>query len=124
MSIKKTLVLGVSENPNRYAYKAVQSLLAHGHPVIAIGRQEKIISSIPIGVVTDFPKGEAGIHTITLYINPQIQSLYYPQILALSPQRVIFNPGTENAPFEKLLEEHQIKTVRACTLVLLSLGQY
>ena len=37
---KKTIVIGASPNPERYAYKAVQLLQEHGHTVIALGKTE------------------------------------------------------------------------------------
>ena len=39
-------------------------------------------------------------------------------ILNLNPKRVIFNPGTENPAFFKLLERQNIAYEIACTLVL------
>jgi hypothetical protein len=37
---------------------------------------------------------------------------------------VIFNPGTENPEFYKILEANNIKYEVACTLVLLATNQY
>ena len=64
------------------------------------------------------------IHTVTLYINPQKQVAYYDAIISLRPQRVIFNPGTENPEFYELLDRNNIRVEVACTLVLLATGQY
>ena len=35
---KKTLVLGASKNPHRYAYMAIRRLLEAGHAVVALGK--------------------------------------------------------------------------------------
>ena len=64
------------------------------------------------------------IDTVTLYLNPKNQEPYYQQILDLKPRRVIFNPGTENPEFYKLLEAEGVEVEVACTLVLLATGQY
>ena len=64
------------------------------------------------------------VDTVTLYLNPKRQLEYYDYIISLSPKRVIFNPGTENMELVKLLQEHAIEAEIACTLVLLSIGQY
>jgi len=64
------------------------------------------------------------IDTVTLYINPTRQTEYYDYILSLKPKRIIFNPGTENPELEQLAEKNGIKTMEACTLVLLSTGQF
>ena len=74
-------------------------------------------------IVTDFPAVE-DVHTVTLYLNPQRQAEHYDYILSLQPSRLIFNPGTENLEFQRLAEERGIETVVACTLVMLSTGQY
>ena len=63
-------------------------------------------------------------HTITLYLNSQRQKAYYDYILGLKPQRIIFNPGTENLELIKLAKEQGIEIEIACTLVMLSTGAY
>ena len=116
-----TLVVGASENPARYSYMAVERLTQHGHPVIALGKKAGFIGKIPIETER---KQFSEIHTITLYINPQIQQSYYEYLLALNPERIIFNPGTENTEFVNIARAKGIKTIEACTLVMLSTGQY
>jgi hypothetical protein len=64
------------------------------------------------------------VHTITMYIGPRHQPEWYDYLLSLLPQRVIFNPGTENFEFKRMLEENGIKVEMACTLVMISTGQY
>lgn len=121
MARKKTLVLGASQNPSRYSYLAVNRLKAHSHPVVAVGRREGKIGDV--NIVTGEPK-EEDIDTITLYMNPTNQKPYYDYILSLNPKRIIFNPGTENYELEKMAEQKGIRTMEACTLVMLSTGQY
>jgi len=64
------------------------------------------------------------IDTVTLYLSYDFQTEYYDYILSLNPNRVIFNPGTENPELEILLNNNNIQTEEACTLVLLRSGQY
>lgn len=118
---KKTLVLGASENPARYGNMAVKSLRSKGHPVVAIGNRKGQVLDVPIAT-EQLP--EQDIDTVTLYLNPTNQQPYYDYILSLKPKRIIFNPGTENIALEHLAEEQGIQTVAACTLMLLSTGQY
>jgi hypothetical protein len=49
---------------------------------------------------------------------------YYNYIIGLKPSRVIFNPGAENNGFIALLQENNIETEVACTLVLIATKQY
>jgi len=121
MEKKKTLVIGASENPERYSHLAVQKLMAHQHPVVAIGLRKGNIGNTLIET-EKIPFSD--IDTVTLYINPLRQSAYYEYIFSLNPKRIIFNPGAENEEFYDLAKQKGIKTQDACTLVLLSTGQY
>ncbi len=118
---KKTLVLGASINPSRYSYLAIQRLISNKQEVEAIGRKEGEVSGIKICTTKKIFKD---IHTITLYLNKGNQVKFYDYIVALNPKRVLFNPGTENIELEKLLSKNNIAFEKACTLVLLGLGEY
>ncbi|OIR12007.1 hypothetical protein GALL_62580 [mine drainage metagenome] len=119
--MKKTVVLGASDNPARYSYLAVEKLNAHQHPVIAIGRKAGTIGNTKI--ITDRPVID-DVDTVTLYLNEQNQKDYYDYILSLHPKRIVFNPGAENQELADLAKANGIKPLEACTLVLLSTGQY
>lgn len=119
--MKKTLVLGSSENPERYSYLATSRLRAHEHPVVGVGlKPGKIGDSL---IQTEFPS-EHDIDTVTLYMSAKNQEPYLNQIIDLEPKRIIFNPGTENPVLEQMAEAKGIETVHGCTLVMLSTGQY
>ena len=116
-----TLVLGASTKPNRYSYRAVSMLRKYGHKVEAVGNQGGVIEDVTIHTqISETLKPE----TITLYLNPIHQKPYYNTILKLKPRRVIFNPGAENSELAILLQQNNIESVEACTLVLLSTHQY
>ena len=121
MESKKTLVLGASQNPARYSYLALKSLSAKNHPIVAIGKSKGKVDNIEIDTEQ---KPISDIDTVTLYLNPNNQKKYYDYILSLHPKRIIFNPGAENWEFKNLASKNGIKTMEACTLVLLSTGQY
>lgn len=119
--MKKTLVLGATTNPERYAYLAATRLLGHGHEVALVG--------IKTGKIGDqeIQHGHpaiADVDTVTLYLGPERQHEYYDYILSLKPKRIIFNPGTENPELVQLAEKQGIETVEGCTLVMLSIGVY
>jgi predicted CoA-binding protein len=120
--MKRTLILGASPNPERYAYKATVMLAEHNHPVFPIGLRAGEIGEHKI--LTNTPIIE-NIDTVTLYVGPQNQTVYYDYILnQIKPKRIIFNPGTENIELQKLAQKKGIETEIACTLVLLSIGNY
>src|SRR5258708_2109360 len=118
---KKTLVLGASDNPERYSYLAVNRLRKNGHPVIAIGSKKVTVADVEVDTEK---KPLENVDTVTLYLNPKNQEPYYDYILSLHPHRIIFNPGAENDTLAKLAKANGIEPVEACTLVLLSTGQY
>jgi predicted CoA-binding protein len=115
------LVIGASNNPDRYAYKAIEMLLKYSHQPIPFSKKKAEVCGL---VIENEWKSWGDVHTVTLYINPELQKAYYQDIIALKPQRVIFNPGTENPEFEVLLKENGIEPTEACTLVMLSTGQF
>lgn len=119
--MKKTLVIGASENPSRYSFMAINRLKASGHEVAAIGKKAGRVAEVTIQ--KPFPVLE-NIHTVTLYINPKHQELYVDYLEQLAPKRVIFNPGAENEDLYDRLKENGIEVKEACTLVMLSTGQF
>ena len=119
--MKKTLVLGASDNPQRYSFLAINRLRSKGHPVVAIGKKQVKVGDVDVDTEKKtFPD----IDTITLYLNPRSQEQYYDYILSLHPKRIIFNPGAENPALERLAKTNGIEPMEACTLVLLTTGQY
>ncbi|TKC04793.1 CoA-binding protein [Pedobacter polaris] len=99
--MKKTLIIGATPNADRYAYRAAHMLKAKGHAIVNIGIKQGEVAGVKIEKPSTPYKD---IDTITLYIGPNIQSEYYDYILETKPKRVIFNPGTENVEFEKMLD--------------------
>lgn len=119
--MKKILVIGASEEVSRYANKAIKALLAKGYAVEAISKKAGEVDGIKFH--TDRPNFK-NIDTVTLYLNPERQKDFYNYLIGLQPRRIIFNPGAENIEFEKLAQDAGILTEQACTLVLLSIGNF
>lgn len=117
----KTLVIGATENPDRYANRAAHSLLRHGHAIELLGLRKGQIDGHPIQ--TGQPALD-DVDTVTMYVGARNQAGLYDYIKSLKPRRVIFNPGAENPELEQQLSENGIEPVEACTLVMLSIGTY
>lgn len=121
--MRKTVILGATPNPQRYDYLAAERLHQHNIPFVPVGIKkgslfgEEILDLRKEPVIKD-------VDTVTLYVGPKNQSEWEDYIIQLQPQRVIFNPGTENAPFMERLASEDINVEAACTLVLLSTGTY
>ena len=122
-SEKKTLVLCASENPGRYSNLAINRLrVKRAFAVVSIGRYERVKTG-DVDIETE-KKAFEGVDTVTMYLNPTKQKEYYDYILSLHPKRIIFNPGAENPELAALARSNGIQPLEACTLVLLSTGQY
>lgn len=117
----KTLVLGASLKPERYSHLAINRLIGNDIEVVAFGLRKGDVGGVLIDTEL---KDYKNIDTVTMYINPKRQVAFYDYIVSLKPRRVIFNPGTENMEFYKILQENNIKPEIACTLVLLATNQY
>ena len=121
--MKKTVIIGATTNPSRFAFLAAQRLHEHGIEFVPVGIKKGSVLGKEILDLRQRPE-VPDVDTITLYINPTNQQEWYDYFLTLKPKRVIFNPGTENPEFEKLLEQKKIEALEACTLVMLGSGQY
>lgn len=118
---KTTVVIGASADESRYSYKATMSLKKHGHKVFPVGLKQGTIDGETI--LTDKPPLK-DVDTVTLYVGPKNQSFWTDYILSLHPKRIIFNPGAENPEFLAVAEKNGIECQEACTLVMLSIGNY
>ena len=116
-----TLVFGASLKEDRYSNRVIKKLRENKQEVVAFGLREGIVFNVTIA--TELINYEH-IDTVSLYLSPKRQEAYYKYIISLKPRRVLFNPGTENNTFVKLLEENNIESDVACTLVLLATNQY
>lgn len=121
MPNKKTLILGATPDASRYAYLAANRLTAKGHTIVNVGQKTGEVA----GVSIEKPETiHNDIDTVTLYVGTHNQPPLYDYILNTHPKRIIFNPGTENSELQTMANEQGIETVNACTLVMLSIGEY
>ena len=121
---EKVVVLGASDNPERYSNQAVRLLLEHGHDVIPVHPALETVEGLPVvAELADIPSGEE-IDTLTVYVSPAVSSNLSTAILGLKPGRVIFNPGAESPELIEQLGANDIPVQEACTLVLLRTGQF
>lgn len=115
-------ILGASQKPDRYAYKAFKMLTQYGHQPFPVSRNVKEVEGI--AAVTSVLELKTPIDTLTMYVGPDISTGLQAEILKLAPKRVIFNPGTENPALENALKEAKIEVIEACTLVMLKTNQF
>lgn len=123
--MKPTAILGASNKPDRYAYKALKMLEEYNHAVYLVHPNYKKIEEHNVFANLQTLKDcHSELHTLTVYVNPKVLESYLDDILYLAPQRVILNPGTENEKVQEKLAENGIEVVIGCTLVMLKTDQF
>lgn len=115
-------VLGASPKPERYSNKALRMLHSQGYEVIPVHPALDDIEGLKVcRNLADF---KSALHTITVYVSPERSSRLREEIIRAKPKRVIFNPGAENPELAGELQKVDIEVHNACTLVMLSTGQF
>lgn len=115
-------VLGASDKPDRYSYKAVRMLREKGHTPYPVHPALATVDGLPVSAsLRAIP---APIDTITVYLSARHQQPIAEEILNRGARRVIFNPGAENPELAEQLRQQGVEVLDACTLVLLTTGQF
>lgn len=122
MNKERVVIIGASDNPERYSHRALLLLRKHGHEVVPVHPRLAEIEGVP--VVADVGLITGPVDTVTMYVGAAISSGLQDRLIALGPKRVIFNPGAENAVLAHALQKAGIACEEACTLVLLNTGQF
>ena len=118
----KVVVIGASDKPQRYSYQAAILLNEKGHKVYPVHRRIKEIDGIK--VLSSIKDISEDIDTVTMYVGQDVSDLIGEDIIEKKPKRIIFNPGAENPNLENKAKKEGIKTINACTLVMLKTGQF
>ena len=121
--VKKTVIIGATTNPGRYAYLAARMLSEYNHEIVPVGIKDGAVFGKEILDILEKPPVD-DVHTVTMYIGPKKQPDYYQYILGMKPKRIIFNPGTENDEFIRLAEQQGVEALEGCTLVMLRSGEF
>jgi uncharacterized protein len=119
---ERVVILGASDKPDRYAYRAFKMLREHGHQSLPVHPTLATVEGVP--VAKTLASIREPVDTLTLYVNPTVSEGMAQAIIDLKPKRVIFNPGTESTALQAQLDQAGIPWEEACTLVLLSSGQF
>ena len=115
-------IIGASDKPDRFSYKALKKLVQAGHQVFPVHPKLENIEGNK--VYPELGAIESPLDTITLYVGPEISAKLEGPLLTAKPHRVVFNPGTENAALAEKLRAAGISTVFDCTLLMLDGGRF
>ena len=120
--MENVVVIGASENEERYSNKAMKMLAEYGHnPIPVAPARDRIFDRKAYSRASDVAEK---VDTVTMYVGPARQQGLIEQIIALAPKRVIFNPGSENPAAYGQLQAAGIEAIEACTLVMLKTRQF
>jgi predicted CoA-binding protein len=115
-------IIGASPKEDRYSYKALKMLTAHGHKPLPVNPGHATIAGVAAyKTMSELPPD---VDVVTMYVSPEHSTSFAPQIADLKPRCVIFNPGSENPALQRELSKLGIHWIEACTLVLLQTGQF
>lgn len=118
----RVLIVGASKKSERYANMAMKRLIEKGHEVILFNPAESEIEGHP--VVNSLEEVQGPVDTVTLYVGPKHLEPMIEGIIACGPKRIISNPGTETPAMAERARAAGIEYLEACTLVLLTTGQF
>ncbi len=113
--MRRILLIGASNNPERYSNMAMYRLIENGYTVIPVNpfseidTKEKTVKKLR-DVTFDIEKA-------VIYIRPELLENDIDELIRI-------NPGTECPVMQKKLEKHNIFVRNTCTLVLLSMGEF
>ena len=115
-------VLGASDKPDRYSHKACLLLREKGHRVFPVHPTLSAIEGMPVyPALSAVPER---IDILTMYVSAENSAGLTGEILKKPPRAIVFNPGAENPSLAAAAEKAGIRTLEACTLVLLRTGQF
>jgi len=126
MSTEKNVpvvILGLSDDPSRYAYKAAQRLKESSYDNVK-GVHPSGKTVLGVEVLPSLAEIKEPIHTLTIYLNPTKLDALFESVLKAKPKRIIFNPGTEHPTLMRVAKQKGIQVLEACTLVLLASKQF
>lgn len=120
--MKTVVILGASDNPERYSNKAFRFLREKHYGVVPVNPSLDMLEGVPVAhSLSEAPRNP---DVLTVYVNALRSAELSNDILALAPKVVIFNPGAENPALGLRLHQAGITTVNACTVVLLTTGRF
>ncbi len=120
--MENVLLIGASNNPDRYSNRAMALLLENGHRVIPVTPREEAV--LGVKTVASVEAVSEPVSTVSVYVRPEILQDSVDAIAALKPARVIFNPGTEDEALAARLRGEGIDVMEACTIVMLKTDQF
>lgn len=115
-------VIGASSHPEKYSYKAVMLLKEKGHTVFPVHNSIQDIEGMK--VYSSIQAISEPVDTISVYVSKEISSKLTDEFIRKNPKRIIFNPGAENPELQAIAAKKGIKTLNACTLVMLRTNQF
>ena len=115
-------IIGASDNPNKYAYLAAESLESNGFEVVRINPFKNSIHGTPC--YQSLKDAPVEVDCVTVYVNSARFKDHLESVVDAKPKRIIFNPGAEAPDSYPILEENNIEVIEDCTLVMLDTGYF
>jgi predicted CoA-binding protein len=114
-------VIGAGPDRRKFGNKSVRAHLAAGYTVFPIHPTAEVVEGLPAyRSVKDIPVEK--LDRVTVYLPPAIGLMILPQIAAVSPRAVWFNPGAESPELLTKARELGLNAIAGCSIVNLGLS--
>ncbi|MDP2090519.1 MAG: CoA-binding protein [Candidatus Gracilibacteria bacterium] len=104
----KIVLIGASNNPEKYGNKIMKNLLSKGHTVIPVNPKEKEIEGVKTHINLGFVKTKYDIVNFVVppEVTLQILEKYYE---VLKDKKIWCQPGASNEEVKSFLENNEFK---------------
>jgi predicted CoA-binding protein len=113
---RRVVVIGASNDRDKYGNKAVRAYKRQGYEVIPVNPHEETIEGLTAyRSISDVPPGP--IDRVTMYVPPEIGITLLDEIAARSPEEFFLNPGSESDQLVAAAAAHGLEPLLACSIL-------
>jgi len=119
---KKIIIVGASNDKEKFGNRAVRAYLSKGWTVYPINLYEKEIEGVKVYKRVIEVPGE--VELASVYLPPEIGLKVVNDLAAKGIKRVYLNPGAESDELVAKLKERNIQPVLACSITAIGLDPF
>lgn len=118
--MKTVAVIGANKDRSRWSNKAVRAYLSKDYEVYPVNPGEVAVEGLQtLKSVADIPEA---LHTISVYVRPEMTLKLLPEIAAKGCQELWLNPGTVDEAVRAEAARLSLNVVEACSIISLGVS--
>jgi len=114
-SARTVAVLGASSERRKFGNKAVRAFAAQGWRVFPVNPRESMVEGWPafptLGAIPE------PVSSVTVYVPPPVGLRLLPEIAAVHPEQVWFNPGAESEEIRSAATRLGVPVSFSCSII-------